>query len=253
MEKMKQLQGKNILLTGANRGIGRSILEKLAEHGANVWACSRSYHEEFETDIRNLEKKYCVRIVPVYFDLTKEEEMKAAIKQIVQKKHTIDALINNAGMAFGGSLYMTGMKQLKEVFEVNYFAAIQLTQYVSKYMIRQKHGIVVNMASVGGIESKPGYLAYGSSKAALIWATKCLANELAPYHIRVNAIAPGLVNTEMGFYKSEKELSETIQRTPQRRMAEPEEIAEAVLYLVSEQSAFITGHTLVIDGGRTIA
>lgn len=250
---MKLLHGKNVLLTGANRGIGKKILEKLAQNGANVWACSRSYHEEFERDVRKLKKEHQVQIQIVYFDLTDEAEMKAAVKQIMNEKLPVDALINNAGMAFGGTLHMTSMEAIKEVFEINYFAAIRLTQYVSKYMIRQKQGVIINMASVGGIESKPGYLAYGSSKAALIWATKCLANELAAYKIRVNAIAPGLVNTEMGFYKSEKELEETLQRTPQKRMAEPEEIADAVLYLLSEQAAFITGHTLVIDGGRTIS
>lgn len=249
----KLLQGKNILLTGANRGIGKKILEKLAQNGANIWACSRSYHEEFEQDVKDLEKEHQVQIQTVYFDLTDEVEMKSAVKQIMQEKRPVDALINNAGMAYGGSLHKTSIEKLKEVFEINYFAAIRLTQYVSKYMIRQKHGAIVNMASVGGIESKPGYLAYGSSKAALIWATKCLANELAAYQIRVNAVAPGLVNTDMGFYKPEKELEETIQRTPQKRMAEPEEVAEAVLYLLSNQAAFITGHTLVIDGGRTIA
>ncbi len=249
----KLLQGKNVLLTGANRGIGKKILEKLAQNGANVWACSRIYHEEFEQTVKDLEKEYQVQIQTVYFDLTDEAEMKSAVKQIMQEKRPVDALVNNAGMAYGGGLHKTSVEKLKEVFEINYFSVIRLTQYVSKYMIRQKHGAIVNMASVGGIESKPGYLAYGSSKAALIWATKCLANELAAYQIRVNAVAPGLVNTDMGFFKPEKELEETIQRTPQKRMAEPEEVADAVLYLLSNQAAFITGHTLVIDGGRTIA
>lgn len=249
----KLLQGKNVLLTGANRGIGKKILEKLAQNGANVWACSRTYHEEFEKTVKDLKKEHQVQIQPVYFDLTDEAEMKSAVKQIMQEKRPVDALINNAGMAYGGGLHKTSVEKLREVFEINYFAVIRLTQYISKYMIRQKHGAIVNMASVGGIESKPGYLAYGSSKAALIWATKCLANELAAYRIRVNAVAPGLVNTDMGFYKPEKELEETIQRTPQKRMAEPEEVADAVLYLLSNQAGFITGHTLVIDGGRTIA
>ena len=145
---------------------------------------------------------------------------------------------------------MTPMKKLKEVFEVNYFSQIYIMQLVSRYMMRQKKGSIINLASVGGIEVNEGYLAYGSSKAALIWATKCLAKEMGPYHIRVNAVAPGLTQTNMGNYKSEEELEKVVDRTALRRMAEPEEIAKAILYLASEDASFVTGHVLRIDGGR---
>lgn len=117
-------------------------------------------------------------------------------------------------------------------------------------MMRSKNGSIINMASVGGIEHQPGYLAYGSSKAAVIWATKTISKELGAYNIRVNAIAPGLVKTQMGMYKSDEEREKVILRTSLGRMGEKEEIADAVVYLASDKAAFITGHVLNIDGGR---
>ncbi|MBR4126039.1 MAG: SDR family oxidoreductase [Alphaproteobacteria bacterium] len=125
-----------------------------------------------------------------------------------------------------------------------------MRQQVSKLMMRQKSGVIINMASVGGIETNAGYLAYGSSKAALIWATRCVSKELAPYGIRVNAVAPGLTKTEMGLYKPEEELNKTIGQTALKRMADVSEITNAILFLASEKASFITGHILSVDGGR---
>lgn len=247
---MEGLRGKNAILTGSNRGIGKVTLEALAQNGVNVWACARQENPEFVAHIKELEEKYQVWIKPVYFDLTEEASIQQGIQKIVKEKKAIDILINNAGIPFGGLFQMTSMKKLKEVFEVNYFSQIYIMQLVSRYMMRQKKGSIINLASVGGIEVNEGYLAYGSSKAALIWATKCLAKEMGPYHIRVNAVAPGLTQTNMGNYKSQEELEKVVDRTALRRMAEPEEIAKAILYLASEDASFVTGHVLRIDGGR---
>lgn len=247
---MEGLRGKNAILTGSNRGIGKATLEALAQNGVNVWACARQENPEFVAHIKELEEKYQVWIKPVYFDLTEEASIQQGIQTIIKEKKAIDILINNAGIPFGGLFQMTPMKKLKEVFEVNYFSQIYIMQLVSRYMMRQKKGSIINLASVGGIEVNEGYLAYGSSKAALIWATKCLAKEMGPYHIRVNAVAPGLTQTNMGNYKSEEELEKVVERTALRRMAEPEEIAQAILYLASDDASFVTGHVLRIDGGR---
>ena len=115
--------------------------------------------------------------------------------------------------------------------------------------MKQKKGCIINMCSVGGIETKPGYLAYGSSKAALIWTTKSISKELAPYNIRVNGIAPGLIDTEMGNYKSDSELQKVLERMSIKRMGKTEEIAEAALF-IADKADFMTGHIMVIDGGR---
>lgn len=247
---MRELEGKNILITGAGGGIGNAALEKLASNGGNIWACSHKKSDEFENKILELAEKNHVWIKPVYFDLKDEQAVKEQIASIAKEKLPIDVLINNAGMAHGGVLQMTSMETLKEVFQINFFSQIYITQLVSRLMMRRKRGVIINMASVGGIEAAEGYIAYGSSKAALIYATKALSKELGNMGIRVNAIAPGLVNTRMGHYKSDKEIERVLERTVLNRMAEPEEIAEAMVYLASDKAAFITGQVLVIDGGR---
>ena len=242
--------GKTVLITGSNRGIGRAATEAFAAEGASVLACARKQTPEFEADMAGLAEKYDVEITPVYFDLADEEAVKNAIKQIATDKKRIDVLVNNAGVAFGGLMTMTPISKLKEVFQINYFSQILMMQQVSKLMMRQKSGVIINMASVGGIETNAGYLAYGSSKAALIWATRCVSKELAPYGIRVNAVAPGLTKTEMGLYKSEEELNKVVSRSSLKRLAKPEEIAQGILFLASERSSFTTGTILTIDGGR---
>lgn len=248
---MGLLSGKTAIVTGSNRGIGKEIVYRFAREGANIWVCARKESEDFARFIEQMALEYHVTIQPVYFDLSGEEQVKAGIQTILKQKKPIDILVNNAGIAHGAAFQMTSMDKLKEVFEVNYFSQILIMQMISRYMMRQKSGSIINMASVGGIEANPGYLAYGSSKAALIWATKCLSKEIGIYGVRVNAVAPGLTETSMGHYKSEEEIEKVVARTSLRRMGKPQEIAEAVLYLASDQSSFMTGQVLQIDGGRS--
>lgn len=244
------LKNKNAIVTGCNRGIGRVIVEEFAKNGANVWACARTPNAEFEAYLADLSAKHKVWLKPVYFDLCDAAALKSAVQNIFKEKLPVDILVNCAGVAHGGLLSMTTMEKLKEVFEVNYFSSVYLMQLVSKIMMKQKSGNIINIASVGGIETNAGYLAYGSSKAALIWATKSVSRELGKYNIRVNAVAPGLTKTQMGGYKNAEELEKTIQRTSLQRMAEPIEIANTVVFLASNVSSFVTGHILGVDGGR---
>ncbi len=242
---------KNAIITGAAGGIGKSILQRFAKEGINCWACVRTVDDAFQKECEMIAEEHNVWIKPVAFDLSDEAMIKAGIKSILDEKQQVDILVNNAGMASSGLFQMVGMDHLKEVFQVNFYAPVQISQMVSKRMIRQKSGCIINIVSVGGIEAGKGYLAYGSSKASLIWTTRLMANELGAYGIRVNAVAPGSTDTRMLGAKSEDELEKVLGRVPLSRVAEPEEIAGAVAFLASDDAAYITGEILKVDGGRT--
>lgn len=241
---------QNVVITGSNRGIGRAIMEAFAEIGANIFACARCETEDFVYAVCDLRAKYGVAITPIYFDMASDDEIKVGAKKILSITKNIDVLVNNAGVSHSGLFNMTSMDKLREVFQVNFFSQVLFTQIISRAMMRQKSGCIINIASVGGVEAKSGYLAYGSSKAAFIWETRCLAAELGQYNIRVNAVAPGLVDTEMGHVKSDTEIEKVINRTPLSRIANKEEIARVVLFLASESASFITGEIIKVDGGR---
>lgn len=244
---------KNVIVTGANRGIGLSIVEAFAKEECDtIWACARKKDSNFEKTLKNLASKTGVSIRPVYFDLSCEEEVKAGIKSIISEKKNIDVLVNNAGIPYGAPFNMTSTDKLREVYQINVISQVLIMQLVSRAMIKQKSGCIVNMCSVGGIETSPGYLAYGSSKAAFIWITKAAAKEFGQFGIRVNGIAPGLVDTQMGNYKSPDELQKVLDRMTIHRMGRPEEIARAVIYVTSDDAAYMTGQILVLDGGRII-
>ena len=218
------LSGKNVLITGCNRGIGKALLEAFAQNGANVLACIRHHNEDFEKYIAEISEKYKKVVTPYYFDLMNEDETK-------------------------GLLQMTPIERIKDVFQVNFFGQVQLTQGISRIMMKQRHGVIINMASIGGMDAYPAYVSYGCSKAAMIYFTKTLSQELASYGIRVNAIAPSMTDTQMKIQMGEEASSEIMRRTALKRVSQPEEIAKLAVFLASDDSSFITGQTIRIDGG----
>lgn len=244
------LKGKNIILTGCNRGIGRAILYLLAKNGGNVWACCRTINQEFIAYTEELSSEFGVWIEPVVIDLTDEDLIEAAMQTVIGQKKAIDVLINNAGVTATSLLQQTTITEVKNVFQINYFANLYIVKKISKVMIRQKYGSIVNMASVAGIEHQPGRIAYGSSKASLIWMTQALAKELGPFNIRVNAVAPGAVYTQMIEEYSEDKIKKIRAETSLRRLGNVEEVAEVVVFLCSKNSSFITGQVIKVDGGR---
>ena len=190
-----------------------------------------------------------MRITPVYFDLSDEASIKEGMKFILKEKKPIDILVNNAGMAHGALLQMTSMPVLKDVFQVNFFSQILITQAISRVMMRQRSGSIINISSVAGLDGNQGYTAYGSSKAALALATRTIAKELAPYNIRVNAVAPGLVETHMMDLMEKNAKESMIGTAAMNRPGRPEEIAQMILFLADEKSSFVTGQILRVDGG----
>ncbi len=243
------LKGKNAIITGARRGIGRATVEVFAENGANIWACARKEDAAFEADMIALVKRYGVWIKPLYFDLLDEHAIKSAIIQIQKQNQKIDILVNNAGTFQLSAFYMTSISTLKETFQTNFFAQILIMQLVARSMMKQKEGTIVNVSSVAGMDGKGATLAYGSSKAALAYATKAAAKDLSPYRIRVNAVAPGYIQTAMGDQLPDTAQETFITQSSLGRPGNAREVANSILYLSSEMSSFVTGQILRIDGG----
>jgi 3-oxoacyl-[acyl-carrier protein] reductase len=244
------LENKNAIITGCARGIGKNILIAFAENGANVWACCRTQTPEFEQLTAELALSHHVRITPVYFDLTDTASLKEAIKKIMAEKAPIDALVNNAGITYNALFQMTSMEKMHEVFEVNFFSQMALTQYIAKLMVRQKSGSIINISSSAALDANPGRGAYGASKAAVICMTRAMAHELAEFNVRANAIAPGITDTDMvAASMSQAVIDATILRTSLKRIGKPMEIANAAVFLASDYSSYLTGQVLRVDGG----
>ena len=243
------LKNKTAIITGCNKGIGKSMLEVFAKNGSDIIACVRKETAEFHEFIESINKKNDVTVTPVYFDLEDFEQVKSGIKTIMLLKKKIDILVNNAGIATGSLFQMTSKTELERVLNINFMAQVQFSQGISRLMSRHKNGSIINIASVAGIIGSPGTLAYGSSKAALIFATKTMATELGRNNIRVNAIAPSLTKTEMFDQMDDKARKKLIESSALSRPGEPYEIANVALFLASELSSFVTGQTLRVDGG----
>ncbi len=239
---------KNVLITGANGGIGRKLIEAFAKEKYHILANLRVENKEFLSFADVVSETYQTTIEPIYFDVTDEQAVKAAVKALRAQRKYVDVLVNNAGVAHGGLLQMTPISTIREIFDVNFFGTVTMCQCVSQYM-RKNGGTIINIASVAGLDLAAGNCAYGTSKAAVIALTKTLAKELAVQNIRVNAVAPGLTDTNMAKSMEESAGEDMIMQTAFKRLAKPEEIADAVVYLSSDKASFITGQVLRVDGG----
>tara|TARA_B100000780_G_scaffold80904_1_gene55155 strand:+ start:3046 stop:3789 length:744 start_codon:yes stop_codon:yes gene_type:complete len=244
------LDNKTVVLTGSNRGIGKKILEVFSLNGAKVFACVRENNDSFKSYVDQLEKKTKNKIIIIKLDLSNEEEIKNAANEIISSKVPIDILINNAGIIHNSIFQMTSIKKFKEIFDINFFSQVLFTQYILKSMVKNKKGSIVNISSTSGIDSNAGRSAYSASKAALISQSKALSRELGIHNIRVNTIAPGLTDTDMMKNNTTKNVIENVlENVSLKRLADPEEIANAVLLLSSDLSSYITGQTIRVDGG----
>lgn len=240
----------NAIITGSNRGIGKAMVEAFATAGYNVWACARKANPEFESWLKETAEKANVWIKPVYFEMADADTLNAGIQSIIDKGETIDVLVNNAGISTVGLLSMSKVDDIENLFAVNYFAMLRIIQKVSKRMSRQRKGVIINMGSNAGIDPQPGKIAYGSSKAAVMMMTKCLSKELGPMGIRVNAIAPGPIETEMIHQYKDDVLKNLASESALRRLGTTEEIAKVAVFLASEQASYINGEIIKVDGGR---
>ncbi len=246
---MKLLKNKNALVTGSNGGIGKEIIRIFAENGAYIWACARKRDNSFNNYIKNLENIHSVIIKPLYFDLNNNNEIKDAFIEIHKEKRNIDVLVNNAGISHVGLFQMTPTEKIKEILNNNFISQVSVVQFASKFLIKQKNGVIVNIASIVGIDGYAGNVAYGSSKAAFINFTKTLVKELSQFGIRINAVAPGMTETAMADEFGESTRENMLKDNPLNRLAKPHEIANVVLFLSSELSSYVNGQVIRVDGG----
>ena len=240
------LQGKNAIITGARSGIGLATLQLFAKNGCNCWAVIHRDDENFFNKIYQMEEEYQVWIKPVHMELDSSDSIKEGIKQITREKHSIDILVNAAGIVSPNRLFsMTKMEDIRKVMEVNFFSAIELIQLVCRSMMRQRKGSIVNIASIAAWGEDTSQMEYAASKAAMVIATKKLARELGSAGIRVNAVAPGLTQTKMLDVLDE----DAVELIKKHRFGTPAEIAEVCLFLASDKASYVTGETIKVDGG----
>lgn len=247
----KLLSGKICLITGASRGIGKSIAEAYAQNGALVYANALESDRIDEWAIE-VSSRSRTLVQPIYFDITDGIASKNAIMQIKKEQAKLDVLVNNAGLGYNERIGMISIDKMREIFEVNVFALTNLLQFATRVMGKQQNGSIINISSTVGIKGNPGQLAYAASKGAVIALTKSAAKELANQKIRVNSIAPGLVDTEMFRLVESKNMEERISRIGMGRLAKPEEIANACVFLASDLSEYITGQVIAVDGSAIL-
>jgi len=246
--------GRNVIITGTSSGIGKSILEEFSkEKDITIIAHARKPSPQFELLLKNLNRENENLIIPVYFDLINAEHLTGQINNVLKAYKKIDVLVNNAGMIQPNSSFlMTSLDTIKESFQINFFSQVLLTQLVARSMIRNRIGNIVNIASIAAFDVTTAQFEYVTSKAAIVAMTMKLAIELAPFGIRCNAVAPGLIKTKM-LENMEKELKNNLcHQAALNRLGMPEEISKLVYFLASKDSSFINGQTIRVDGGRGV-
>ena len=245
------LDGKTALVTGASRGIGRAIALRLAAEGASVainYAGNTAKAEETKAAIEAVGGKAALFQADVS-DSAQVERMVAAVTEMFG---TIDILVNNAGITRDGLLMRMKEEDFDAVLDTNLKGIFHVTKAVSKLMMKKRAGRIVNMASVVGIMGNAGQTNYAAAKAGVIGFTKSAARELAARGITVNAVAPGFIATDMTAAMPEKAKEATLAAIPLRRMGAPEDVANAVAFLVSDQASYITGQVVKVDGGMVM-
>lgn len=242
------LQGKNTFITGGSRGIGRGIVEAYLEEGANVYYFSRNKSGEHES-MQSIASANGTTLTYISGEITQEEAIQGAIKQMKEDLGSIDILVNNAGIT-RDKLFI-GMKKedWDTVMDVNLRGVFFACQTTVPIMLRQKSGSIINMSSIVGISGNPGQANYCASKAGLIGFTKSLALEIAKKGVRVNAIAPGFISSDMTDNISEEYKQKIIEQIPMKRVGTPNDIANTCVFLGSDKSTYITGQVIAVSGG----
>lgn len=240
-----RLENKKALVTGASRGIGKAIAKRFIAEGAEIWGLGTKEPSDLEKRIE--ESKGALHWINA--DLGNLELVEQVIEEAIKDSGGFDILINNAGITKDKLSLIMKIEDFQKVLDVNLSAAFIAARTVGRDMIKKRKGSIINMASVVGIHGNAGQANYSASKAGLIGITKSLALEMASRNVRVNAVAPGFIISDMTGGLGEAVQKAFIDRIPLRRAGMPEDVAEAVLFLASDEAAYITGQVLTVDGG----
>ncbi|GMA46024.1 beta-ketoacyl-ACP reductase [Tetragenococcus muriaticus] len=247
MEESMELQGKNVFITGSTRGIGLAIAKAFAQEGANIVLNGRKeISEELITEIKN----FGVNCIGLSGDISDFSSAKQMIEQAQEQLGDIHVLVNNAGMNNDKLLLRMKEEDFESVLKVNLTGTFNMTQPLLKKMLKQKQGVIINMASVSGLMGNMGQANYAASKAGVVGFTKTVAKEAASRGITCNAIAPGFITTDMTDVLSDKVKTQINETVPLQRLGNPEDIAQTAIFLA--QNPYITGQVISVDGGLTM-
>lgn len=245
------LKNKNAVITGATRGIGREIAITLAQNGANIAINYRKENDDLNSLVKEL-KELGVNVFTKKCDVSNGEEVEEFIKESKDSLGSIDILVNNAGITKDGLILRMKENDFDSVIDVNLKGVFNTTKSVSGIMMKQRYGKIINISSVVGLSGNAGQCNYAASKAGVIGFSKSIARELATRNVNVNVVAPGYINTDMTKDLPEKIKENIIQSIPMKKIGEPKEVANLVLFLASDLSNYITGQVISVDGGMVM-
>jgi 3-oxoacyl-[acyl-carrier protein] reductase len=245
------LQGKNALVTGGTRGIGYAIVKKYAENGANVAFTYLSSEEKAKGIVDEITAAYCVKVKAYQSDAASYVASEQLVADVIRDFGQIDILVNNAGITKDNLILRMSEEQFDQVIDANLKSVFNLTKQVSKHMLRQKSGSIINLTSIVGMRGQAGQSNYAASKSGIIGFTKSIAEEFGSRSIRCNAISPGFIETDMTHVLAEDTKKTLISQIPLQRMGRAEEIANTALFLGSDLSAYITGQVISVCGGMS--
>ncbi|NYE58216.1 3-oxoacyl-[acyl-carrier-protein] reductase [Carboxydothermus ferrireducens] len=243
--------GKVVLVTGASRGIGRKIAERFALAGAKV-GINYAHNDLLATQLKEELESKGAEVLLVKGDVSQKEEVERIFKELVTTFGKIDIVVNNAGITKDKLLLRMSYDDFDSVIKTNLYSTFLVTREAAKIMLKQRFGRIINISSVVGIKGNAGQANYAASKAAIIGFTKAVALELASRGITVNAVAPGYIKTDMTEKLDDKVKEALLNAIPAERLGTPDDVAAAVLFLASEGAGYITGQTIVVDGGMVM-